>query len=413
MAKRLLAFFLIFGAAAIFTVATPASATAPTITRVSPNKGPIVGGQTVVITGTGFTGVTGASSVTFGSVNATSYAVMSDTQIVAVVPNASAAGSQTIVVTNSTGASSSTTSYSYQAPTIKSITPAYAKEDASSIITITGTGLSGTQAADVTFADGTNTNAALSVWVVSDSQIVVTTPIDDDNGTTGDTSDDTVVANGVANVIITRNGVATTPDTNSAFLFTPGLATITGLTDGTNAVTGTDGVAAGSDLTITGTQLWGVTQVAFGSAKVTNTSDISVDPAGTSMTVKVPTRSAGPVDVVVTNAAGSSVTNLKTTFNYLSSSAPTVNAAFPTALDKAAASSVLITGRGFTGVGASQVTVTCDSSGVTPTSVTAVSDTSLILVMPTQTAASTCDVKVDNPADNTKTVTKTGLFRYI
>lgn len=57
----------------------------PVVTGVSPSSGPTAGGTNVTLTGTGFTG---ASSVTFGGVPATSFTVNSATQITAVTPPA-------------------------------------------------------------------------------------------------------------------------------------------------------------------------------------------------------------------------------------------------------------------------------------------------------------------------------------
>lgn len=58
----------------------------------------------ILIQGAGFTGVTGATHVTIGGVNATSYTVQSDGLISAVMP-AGSAGSAPIIVTNAVGAS--------------------------------------------------------------------------------------------------------------------------------------------------------------------------------------------------------------------------------------------------------------------------------------------------------------------
>lgn len=77
----------------------------PTITSVSPVTTQAPAGN-VVITGTGFLTVTGAGGVMFGTSNASSYTVDSDTQITAVM-SAGAAGSAAIKVTNVTGASTS------------------------------------------------------------------------------------------------------------------------------------------------------------------------------------------------------------------------------------------------------------------------------------------------------------------
>lgn len=62
-----------------------------------------VGGQ-VQITGTGFTGTVPTTGVKFGATNATSWIVVSDNLIVAVMP-AGSAGAANVVVTNAAGAS--------------------------------------------------------------------------------------------------------------------------------------------------------------------------------------------------------------------------------------------------------------------------------------------------------------------
>jgi IPT/TIG domain-containing protein len=61
-------------------------------------------GGIVNITGVGFSGTTGATGVKFGATNATSYIVVSDNTIVAVMP-AGSAGSAAVTVTNPVGAS--------------------------------------------------------------------------------------------------------------------------------------------------------------------------------------------------------------------------------------------------------------------------------------------------------------------
>jgi hypothetical protein len=75
----------------------------PTITSILPSAAPV--GALVVIKGTGFEGVTGASSVTFGGTNATSYEVVNDGRIEAYMP-AGSAGSAVVIVTSPGGASS-------------------------------------------------------------------------------------------------------------------------------------------------------------------------------------------------------------------------------------------------------------------------------------------------------------------
>ena len=74
---------------------------APTVTGISPTNGPIAGGTSVAITGTGFTG---ATAVKFGTIAATSYTVNSATSITATSP-AGSAGTVDITVTTPGGTS--------------------------------------------------------------------------------------------------------------------------------------------------------------------------------------------------------------------------------------------------------------------------------------------------------------------
>ncbi len=402
---KLIAGFFFLVAATISPISqSPAQADAPTVSRVSPSSGPLTGGQTVLITGRDFTGTTG---VDFGATPATTYALMNDKQIVAVVPASSAGGKVLVEVTNGTGPNTTGAQYDYKAPKITKIEPAWAEEDNAAYVTITGEGLLGTAVGDITFG---STNNPTAIWVISDKQIVVETPVDD---TAPDP--DIVVNNGIEDVTITRNSVASTASEDTKFLFSPGLPTVTSFTDGTDPATGTDGVAVGQTLTIVGTQMWGVTEVKFGTSRVTN--NITVNPAGTNVTVPVPQRSSGPVDVTITNAAGTSVTNLATTFSYYSNSAPTITRIYPEAVDatdSTGGGTILVTGRGLTGVTTSEITLTCSTGTPTATSATAVSDTSLIIVMPdNDDDAATCDLTLENPTDNTKTTTKTAAIRYI
>jgi hypothetical protein len=382
-------------------LAAPASAAVPTVSSVSPSSGSLEGGVNVTVKGKDFTGTTG---VTVGGTNATSFAIVSDTELIVQVPATSTAGDAAIVATNGTGPNTTGASFKYVAPTVTKIDPAYADADTSKIVTITGTGFTGVTAAEVKFG----TNVALAVWVVSDNKLVVKTPINDT-----DPDPDIVVDNGVTDVTVTSNSVASATGTKSKFLFTPGLPTITQLGSGSQ-ITGTDGAAIGATLSITGTRLWGVSKVKFGSTSVT--SGITINSGGTSLDVTVPNRGNGPVEVTVENAAGTSLTNLKTQFSYYSATAPTITSLYPSVFDKAASGgggTLLVTGRGFTGVGTSDVTVVC-SGNITPTSATPVSDTSLILVIPGNSdTAATCDLKVDNPLDGTKTTTKADVIRYV
>lgn len=86
----------------------------PTLNTVTPNSGPIGGGTSVTLTGTG---LTGASSVTFGGVSATGWTINSPTQITATIP-AGNAGVVNVSVTTAAGSASLTNAFTYIAPPV-------------------------------------------------------------------------------------------------------------------------------------------------------------------------------------------------------------------------------------------------------------------------------------------------------
>ncbi len=83
----------------------------PTLSSISPAGGPTSGGQTVTLSGQY---LTGTSSVTFGGVSASSFSVISDTEVTAVTP-AGTAGNVTVELTTANYPSSpATIVYTYQ-----------------------------------------------------------------------------------------------------------------------------------------------------------------------------------------------------------------------------------------------------------------------------------------------------------
>lgn len=80
------------------------AAAAPVLLSATPSA--VAAGGVVEIIGTGFTGTVTGTGVKFGGVSASSFIVVSDSVIVAVMPTGSA-GSAPIIVTNATGASNS------------------------------------------------------------------------------------------------------------------------------------------------------------------------------------------------------------------------------------------------------------------------------------------------------------------
>ena len=150
----------------------------PAITSLVPATGPMAGGTTVTITGTGFTG---ATAVMFGALPATSFTVDSGTSITATSPAGGSTVALTIgvIVTTPAGTSAPTAAdhYAYaappvvsSAPTVTAIDPATGPAAGGTTVTITGTNFTGATA--VTF----DATAATTFTVVSDTSITATTP---------------------------------------------------------------------------------------------------------------------------------------------------------------------------------------------------------------------------------------------
>ncbi|MGV9823583.1 IPT/TIG domain-containing protein [Nocardia xishanensis] len=239
----------------------------PTLTSISPNSGPVTGGTTVTLTGTGFTG---ATAVRFGILPATSFTVNSDTQITAVTP----VGLGTVAVTVTTaGGTSNGVPYTYvPLPILISLIPNSGSSAGGTTVTLTGVGLTG--ATGVNFGS----TPATSFTVVSDTQITAVAPA------------------GVGTVQVT---VTTAAGTSNGLPFTyvsvPAVPIVA-------SITPNSGPAFGGTLVIlTGTGFTGASAVSFGATPATlyfvlsDTLIIALAPAG-----------AGTVQVTVTTAAGTS-----------------------------------------------------------------------------------------------------------
>ncbi|MFD0496299.1 MULTISPECIES: IPT/TIG domain-containing protein [Streptomyces violaceusniger group] len=237
----------------------------PVLTAVSPGQGPVGGGNTVTLSGSGLTGVT---AVTFGSTPALSFTVVSATQITAVAPPG-AAGPVQITVTGPGGTSNGVSYFYVGVPTLTGASPAQGPTAGGTTVTLTGTNLLGATAVRFGAVNAT------SFTVVSATQITAVAP------SGSGTVQITVVTPGG-----TSNGVSYT------YVPTPVLTSLSPTQGPLGA--GTTVTLFGSGLTATGSVVFGSTPASF-----TVVSD-------TWVTAIAPSGPAGPVNVHVITVGGSS-----------------------------------------------------------------------------------------------------------
>jgi RHS repeat-associated protein len=186
---------------------------APQVTSISPTSG-VVGAQ-VTINGSGFQSTVGSGSVRFNGSGATINS-WSDTQIVAVVPNATTTGA--VKVTVNSVASNQNVQFTVPNPVVSGVSPS--SGPVGTQVQVNGVGFGATQGSNtVTF---NNQAAAVTSW--SDSQIVATVP---SSATTGV-------------VVVTEGGVAS----NANIYFTVPAPLITSISPASGGV--------GTQVTITG-----------------------------------------------------------------------------------------------------------------------------------------------------------------
>jgi uncharacterized protein YhjY with autotransporter beta-barrel domain len=345
---------------------------APSVSGISPSTGSTLGGATVVVTGSNFTG---ATNVLFGSLAATSFSIQSDTQITAIAP-VEAAGVVDVTVQSKGGFSATgaadrfTFAASTQAPTITAISPNGGPLAGGIQVVITGTHFTG--ATGVKFG----AVAATGVTVNSDTQITATSPA----GSAG-TVDMTVT---------TPNG---TSATSTADHFTYAAApTVTGVSPASGSIAG------GTSVVITGTGFTTASEVMF--AETFTSFTVNSD---TQITAITPLRPAGTVDIVVANVAGFSAASNADHFTYVTPPTPVVTSISPTSGPVAGGTVLTINGSNFTAA----TFVKFGTAG--GTALTVVSDSKITVTTPA--GAGTVDVQVGN-AGGTSAATAADQFTY-
>jgi len=330
----------------------------PTVTGRLPTSGPVTGGTSVAITGSGFTG---ATAVRFGVTSATSYTVNSATSITATSP----AGTGTVDITVTTPGGTSTISaadqYTYAAiPAVTGRVPTTGTVSGGTSVAITGSGFTGATAVrfGVTSAASYTVNSATSITAISPA------------GT------------GTVDITVTTPGGTSTTSAADLYTYTYPVPTVTGRTPTSGPIAG------GTSVAITGTGFTGATAVRFGGTSATSytvnsaTSITATSPAGT-----------GTVDITVITPGGTSATSAADRYTY--AAIPTVTGRSPTSGPTAGGTSVAITGTGFTGA------TSVRFGGTSATSYTVNSATSITATSPAGTG--TVDITVITPGGTSAT----------
>jgi len=353
------------------TCALPASP--PTIDRVQPVSGSTAGGNSVVITGSSFTG---ATAVSFGGTAATSFTVNSDTQITAVAP-AHAAGAVNVLVTTDGGTATATNAYTYiAAPTVTALAPTSGPAGGGNSVVITGTNFGGgDMGATTTVAFGAT--PATSATVNSNTQITAVAP----PGT------------GAVNVRVTTGGGTSAAAPANQYTYVPPPPAV-------SSITPTGGSSGGgTPVTITGTGfVSGNTYTAtFGATAVAATYT-----SATTLTATAPA-GTGTVQVTVANTTTAQAGTGSAAYTY---AAPTVTGLSVTAGPAGVARSVTITGTNFT------PTATVSVGATAATGVTYVSATQLTATLPAK-AAGTYDVLVTTGAVTSSANPPADQYTYV
>jgi hypothetical protein len=352
---------------------------APVVTGISPAAGPVGGGTTVTITGTG---LANATAVMFGTVSVSKTNFISDTDGTLVVPapqHAAGTVDVTVVTAIGTSAVSAADQFTYAAiPSVTSIAPAKGPAAGGSTVTITGAGLANATA--VWFIDttaGTQTLATIVAGSDTDTQLTVTTPA----GVANHTVDVEVVTAGGS------SDITSAPATNYQFTYVAA-PTVSGVTvKGSNPPLSSGLVAGGTKVVISGTGLSNVTAVYFGGTLATIDPDSLSSDTPTSLTVISPAHAAGMVDVTVVTAGGASAIVAADEFTYIA--APAVTGVSPAAGPLNGGTTVTITGTGLANAtavyfGGIQATIVAGSN----------TDTQIVVTTGKATVAGTVDVRV-------------------
>jgi hypothetical protein len=345
----------------------------PSVTAITPASGPEMGGTSVHLTGTHFTG---ATAVSFGGVAAPTFSVNTDSLITATAPT-QAPGTVDVTVTTPAGtsATSSADLYTYQGmpPTISALTPSSALPWGGTTVVISGANF--INVGGVAFG-GTD---ATSFHVDSPTQITAVCPAHDPG----------LVFITVSNLYGNSN-----PSNSSEFLYlTPPVPVVTGVAPSYGPIAG------GSSVTITGTGFTGAGGVSFGTLAASSYTVLS----DTQIKAITPTEGAGIVDVRVTNISGTSPTSSADQYMFVPPQ-PAVTAVSPNTDTTAGGTPITIHGMNFTNA-------TGVFFGTAPATVYFVPADDTLIAFDPVAAAGTVHISVRN-SFGTSSLTSADQFTY-
>jgi PGF-pre-PGF domain-containing protein len=328
----------------------------PAITSVLPVSGPVAGGTSVILTGTGFTG---ASDVQFDTSSGTGLIVDSDTQITVTSP-AHIAGMINITIITPGGInpdSAGSRFYYAPIPGVAGIVPASGLTAGGTNVTITGTGFSNATAVRFGAVSGTN------LTVDSDTQITITYPPQ---------------AEAIVDVTVTTPGGTSPAVPADQFTYIAPLPEITAISPAAGPIAG------GTTVIITGIGFIAATDVRFNATAATSYT-VNSD---TRIAAEIPAGPEGPVNVNVTTAGGTSPSTAASRFTY--ANIPGITGIAPTEGTTRGGTVVTVSGTGFNGT-------TSVLFNTTPgTGLVVLSDTRLLITSPAQ-AEGTVDITVTAP----------------
>lgn len=345
---------------------------APTLTAVSPARGPTTGGTMALLIGTNFVQGT---RVLFGSAQSTAVTIMNDTRLSAVAPAGMAGAVDVTVITPDGQSGQLVQGFNYvdpsqlgASPILVSVTPANGLATGGTQTVLTGSGF---QTGMLVFFGGYSASAAATQ---NTGIATATTPPG---------------PSGVVNVAITNpDGQSAVLQNGFAYTARPELTTIFPAQGPTTG---------GTNFTLAGNAFAAGARVYFDQAEATNVMVASA----TVITGTTPAHPLGTVDVRVVNADGQSGT-LDGGFAY--NPPPSLALARPGAGPVSGGTTIVVTGTGF------QANATVTIGGVQATSVRVVSDTLLYALTPAGTAPGAFDVEILNPDMQTARLVKG--FRY-